>query len=121
MDRAIDFGELVGAQVRALIEGELEGAEQTWRFIEEVGFTRNKDGQLELQLLTFDMVRLDVDGERRTHTITIPVLTLLPLPMLSIQEANIGFHLTVEGVTTTKVSGADQRERKANELKYVPR
>ena len=121
METAIEFGELVGAQVRALIEAELEGAEETWRFVEQVGFKRNEDGQLEMQFLTFDMMRLDVDGKLRKHTVKIPILTLLPLPMLTIKEANINFDLTVERVLPTKQSPQPDRPNRPSDLTLIPR
>lgn len=99
--RAIQFGELVGAQVTALIEAELEASEESWRFIEQVGFERTEKGELRLKTVTFDMIRRDVDDELRTHRITIPVLTLVPLPLLAIEEATVDFDMQVEDVITT--------------------
>ena len=121
MDQAIEFGDLVGAQVRALVEGELEGAEESWRFIEQVGFRKDADGKLILQSVSFDMLRRDTDGEVRTHTIQIPVLTLLPLPLLTIDEANIDFHLTIEEVKTKSVDSGGSQPRSSLLSRLVPR
>lgn len=98
MATALELSQLVGAQVSALIDAEIEASEETWRFIESVGFRRNEKDRLELQMVTFDMVRRDTDGKDRVHTIQIPVLTLVPLPLLTIEEANIEFDLNVVDV-----------------------
>lgn len=122
MDRAIEFGELVGAQVRALIEGELEGAEESWRFIEQVGFRKEKDGNLVLQVVTFDMVRRDTDNQERTHTIQIPILTLVPLPLLTIEEANIDFHLRIDNVKVASKRPESTSEPRSSDLpQLLPR
>ena len=102
MATALELSQLVGAQVSALIEAEIEASEETWRFIENVGFRRNEKDRLELQMVTFDMVRRDTDGKDRVHTIQIPVLTLVPLPLLTIEEANVEFDLNVVGVEEAK-------------------
>ena len=95
---AINFGSLVGAQVSALIEAEVEGAEKAAEFIEKVGFEQVKEGPQRLRMVTFEMPRRDVDGKVRKHTISIPVLTLVPIPLLTIEEASIEFDLHVESV-----------------------
>ena len=98
--KSIDFGSLVGAQLTALIEAETEGAEKSAEYIESVGFDRKADGTLTLRMVTFDMRRRDTDGIVRTHSIKVPVITLVPIPLLTIEEANIEFELQIESVTT---------------------
>lgn len=95
---AVNFGSLVGAQLTALIEAEVEGAEKTSEYIESVGFEKREDGTMRLRMVTFEMARRDVDGEVRKHLISVPVLTLVPIPLLTIEEADIEFSLQVEDV-----------------------
>ncbi len=104
MPTALELGQLVGAQVSALVEAELEASEETWRFIEQVGFRKNQKGELQLQMVAFDMLRRDTDGKERVHTIQIPVITLVPLPLLTIEEANVDFDLNVVDVTEAKAA-----------------
>lgn len=108
MMKAIDFGSLLGAQVTALVEAELEAAESTSQFIEAVGFEKDKDGSLALRMVAFDMVRRDSDGKMRKHTISIPALTLVPLPLLTVESATIDFSARVESVHDRK----DDEDRK---------
>jgi hypothetical protein len=107
---AVNFGSLVGAQLTALIEAEVEGAEKTSEYIENVGFEPGEDGRLKLRMVTFEMIRRDVDGVSRPHTISVPVLTLVPIPLLTIEEATLDFDLYVEQVKvvdTTERSDGD--------------
>ncbi len=129
MSRAIDFGSFVGAQLAALIEAEVEGAEKTAEYIERVGFEKVSEGgrdKLALRMVTFDMKRRDTDGVSRTHTIRVPVLTLIPIPLLTIEEATIDFDLLVEDVVDVEEESRDESTttgvgrlfaRKRNQLK----
>lgn len=113
---AIDFGSLVGAQLSALIEAEAEGAEVSSEYIENVGFEKDeKTGTLRLRMVTFQMNRRDVDGKVRTHTIQVPVLTLVPIPLLTIEEAEMEFDMHIEEIITeeTKSEGDRTANRRA--------
>lgn len=112
MTSAVDFGSLVGAQLSALIEAEVEGAEKTSEFIERVGFEKQDDGSLSLRTVAFDMARRDVDGTIRLHTIKVPVLTLVPIPLLTIEEADLQFELQVEDIPPAKSDSASSTQTK---------
>jgi hypothetical protein len=99
---ALRFGSLVGAQVAALVEAEAEAARRASELIESVGFERREDGTADLATVSFDMIRRDSDGVERTHTIRIPALTLIPIPLLTIESAQIDFAARVEGLTIAK-------------------
>jgi len=107
---AVNFGSLVGAQLTALIEAEVEGAEKTSEYIENVGFEAGEDGALKLRMVAFEMVRRDVDGISRPHTISVPVLTLVPIPLLTIEEATLDFDLYVEQVAAVKTTERPEGE-----------
>lgn len=115
--RAVDFGSLIGAQLSALIEAEAEGAEKSAEYIENVGFEKQADGTLKLRMVVFEMPRRDVDGVVRTHSIQVPVLTLVPIPLLTIEEAELEFDLLIEDIrseevkTTPPSSGGSRRSR----------
>jgi hypothetical protein len=102
--RAIDFGALIGAQLTAIIEAEAEAAETSAEFIENVGFESGENGSLRLKVVTFEMKRRDADGDVRTHMIQVPVITLVPIPLLTIESATMEFDLRVEDVVRTDTS-----------------
>lgn len=122
LTKAVDFGALVGAQLSALVEAEVLGAERTTQFIEDVGFERvTVDGREKLKLRTvaFEMRRRDVDGTVRVHTIRVPVLTLVPIPLLTIEEASIEFELTVEEVKDVEEETRES-ERRTRLARFLP-
>lgn len=101
LNTAVAFGSFVGAQLTALIEAEIEGAEKTSEFIEQVGFEEQEiDGtkRLVLRTVAFEMDRRNTDGTTHRHTVRIPVLNLVPIPVLSIESADIEFDMQVEAV-----------------------
>jgi hypothetical protein len=102
MNKAVELGAFVGAQVSALVEAEAEAAARTHEFVEAVGFVRDADDNLALRTISFTMVRRDVDGTERPHVIQIPALTLVPLPLLAIESAQIEFAAHVVDVTSTR-------------------
>lgn len=101
-NKMAEFGALIGAQFSALVEAEIIAAEQTSEFIEQVGFEKREDGQLALRMVTFQMERRDSDNVARPHIIQIPALTLIPIPLLTIDSATIDFSVVVEKVLKVK-------------------
>lgn len=99
MSRAIDFGSLLGAQISALVDAEVSASQRTSEFIEAAGFDRDDNDELVLRTVSFEMQRRDEDGVVRPHRVQIPALTLVPLPLLSIESAQLDFELQVESVT----------------------
>lgn len=97
--QSINFGNLLGAQLTALIEAEADAARVSAEYIENVGFEKDpKTGAMKLRTVTFIMKRRDLDDKIREHMIEIPVLTLVPIPILAIEEANVEFDLEVNGI-----------------------
>ena len=108
---AIDFGTLIGAQLTALIEAEAEGAEKSAEYIENVGFEKQKDGTLRLRMVTFEMARRGDDGKMHMHQIQVPVLTLVPIPLLTIEQADLEFDLHIEEVVQDEVEPVNTKTK----------
>lgn len=83
----------------AIVQAEAIAARATADFIKEVGFTKPSDAS-DLQYgnvrnITFNYSR-EVDGkEDVTTSIEVPLLTIVPIPMLKIAEAEIEFDLVL--------------------------
>ncbi len=107
--RSLDFGSLVGAQLTALIDAEVQASERSWEFIQSVGFTDVGDGKLRLKQVYFQMERRDSDGQTRTHTVNVPALSLTPLPLLTVAEAELEFELNIDSVTTEETQSDNAR------------
>lgn len=122
LTQAIDFGTLIGTQITALIDAESLAAEKTAEYIQNVGFESDGKGEMHLRTVTFRMQRQDETGKMREHFISIPILTLVPIPLLSIEEANMEFDLKIEQIRqsdsrSTQTASAPKKEGIINSLR----
>lgn len=102
------LGDLLGAPLRALIEAEAIAARTTADFIKEVGFvapaTASGAGVDDIgtpRLITFRYTRRTADGKNVESTISVPLLTIVPIPSLQISEAKIDLSLIITDAATT--------------------
>lgn len=100
--KAVDFGSMVGAQLTALIDAEAQAAERSREFIETVGFKEDSSGALVARTISFKLMRTDDDNKRVEHTIEIPVLSIVTIPLLTIEEANIEFDLKIDRISESE-------------------
>ncbi len=102
--REIPFGFLIGQPLKAAIEAQALAAKTTIEFIETVGFipTDNQQGMLfkdtavdadagEVRNVTFRYSKRDENGVRAEHTLSVPILSIVPIPVLRIDEVTIDF------------------------------
>ncbi len=102
--RQIPFGYLIGAPLKAAVEAQALAARTTVEFIEKVGF-KEQDSDLgslfndltqdantgEIRNVTFTYKKLDEDGTIRNVELTVPILSIVPIPFLRIDEVTIDF------------------------------
>ena len=104
--RTFDFSSLLSSQVRAIIEADAESAATTADFIEKVGFEPDASGKGmgKLRMVEFTMQRRNDEGGLTTHRIKIPLLSLVPIPILNIEKAEIDFDLQIEDIQEVETS-----------------
>ncbi len=103
------LGDLLGAPLRALIEAEAIAARTTADFIKEVGFLPpsnpgTKAGTDDIgtpRLVSFKYSRRSADGTSVESTISVPLLTIVPIPSLQISEATIDMSLVITDAAST--------------------
>jgi len=97
----IPFGTLIGSPMRAAIQAQALAARTTVEFIQEVGFipqstdpfadpSGNPDLK-DVRNVTFSYEKTDADGNKDDFELTVPVLTIVPIPFLRITEMSIDF------------------------------
>ncbi len=123
--KAFDFSSLLSSQVRAIIEADAESAATTADFIEQVGFEKdeNSTGMGKMRMVSFSMQRRNEQGTLTTHNVQIPLLSLVPIPILNIERAELSFNLKIEDIETSEteasLSGSGKRNlsgKKASRL-----
>jgi hypothetical protein len=90
----LDFANLIGGPLNAVIEAQAKSAITTANFIKEVAF--DKDGNI--INVDFSYIRKNPNGNEQEFTLTVPLLTMLPIPYITVTEAEIEFNAKITSV-----------------------
>lgn len=103
MDKLIPLplNDLLGIPIADLIKAETHAAEATTEFIEKIGFNPPAKGDQigNLRLITFNYYEIDLSGKQIQREVQIPLLSLVPIPVLQIERAEIDFNVSIEGMS----------------------
>lgn len=95
----LDFANLIGGPLNAVVDAQAKSALTTVDFIRQVGFDKNG----ELINVDFNYSRNNDNNGTDEFTLSVPLITMLPLPYVSVKEAEISFNAKI---TSTKASEA---------------
>jgi hypothetical protein len=98
VNKAINFSELIAAPLAAAIEADAIAATTSAEFIKNYGFEKSDQGNGygELAMVTFSYSRPNtVTGESETVEVQVPALSLIPLPLLQVNNVEFNFSLEV--------------------------
>ncbi|MDN3205033.1 DUF2589 domain-containing protein [Algoriphagus sediminis] len=103
------ISDLLGAPMAAVVQAEAIAAKATAEFIQEVGFSKsevNEDGNFgTVRNVTFSYNRIEADGQTRMTNISVPLLTVIPIPSLKVAEAEIEFDLALSQPNSSTEGG----------------
>jgi hypothetical protein len=88
--QAIPFGSIIGAPLSACIEAQAKAAQTSWNFIKEVGLTDTEDGGKQAIYVNFEFRK-----NGRSTTLSVPLLTIVPIPYLAIKDIDISFKANI--------------------------
>ena len=117
---ALPFENIIGGPLKAAIEAQGMAAKATVDFIALVGFeptdtdpffaddaTKTPD-MGDVRNVTFNYISKDADGGERESKLTVPILMIVPIPFLRIDEMTIDFMAKIsETRTATHSTKAD--------------
>lgn len=92
---SLDFSNLIGGPLNAVVEAQAKSAISTANFIKEVGF--NQDGSV--INTDFNITKTNNDGRRQDFKLSVPFLTMLPIPYIKIDEAIVEFNAKITSTT----------------------
>lgn len=104
---SLPFGNIIGAPLTAAIEAQALAAQTTVDFIQDVGL-QDVNGQVEAITVTFTY--LDSVGGQRL--LIVPLLTILPIPFITIDTIDIGFKARI--TASARQSTTVKKEVKAS-------
>lgn len=97
--RSLSFSQLVGSPIVAIVQAEAMAARASADFIESVGFVK-QDGSDEnaygkLRTVTFSYTKQDVNGVPVIEEVELPLLSLVPIPLLQVKDAQLSFNAKI--------------------------
>jgi len=99
-DFRLPVHEILGIALADLARGESLAAKASLDFIQAVGFRRRDDDDPddlgELRMVSFRYRQLDPSGKEATREVSIPLLSLVPLPLLQISKAQVEVAVQVD-------------------------
>lgn len=90
----ISFDELIGNSLRAAVKAQRDLAKETLSYIREEGIKVDEDGQGQITYVTMNFFR---DGKQ--VKMRVPLLTLMPVPRLSISTMSYTFKAKVNAMS----------------------
>lgn len=105
---SLDFEAMIGGPLEAMIRAQAAAAVTSVDFIKEVGFENDDKGPTMVTFTydkpveTTDPVSGAVTVEVKPFTLTVPFLTMLPIPFIRIEEATIDFNAKILSVQERK-------------------
>lgn len=104
---ALPFEHIIGSPLKAAIDAQSLAAKATVDFIQQVGFTasdpytdvdadnpsriKNKPNYGEVRNVVFKYTTTNNDGTQRVAELSVPILTIIPIPYLRIDDMTIDF------------------------------
>ena len=86
--QAMPFGEMIGSPLSACVEAQEHAALTTVNFIRNVGFAKDQNGKTTDQVVN---VTFMYKRENKQVELTVPLLTIVPIPFIAIDTVNINF------------------------------
>jgi len=101
--KSLSLYELIGAPLQALVQAEAQAMQSTVDYIRVIGFEKDavdfdieKNPELgKLKMVSFKYFAKNEGGQEVERTFKIPLLSLIPIPLLSVKNAEIEFSLKV--------------------------
>lgn len=96
----LPFGSIIGAPLKACIEAQAMAARTSWKFIQEVGLHENpQTGEKEVVNVTFLFKQ-----KGKNSQITVPLLTIVPIPYIAVQTVDINFKANIRASQASEQS-----------------
>lgn len=96
----LDLANLIGGPLNAVVEAQAKAAITTVNFIKEAAFDKNGNA---LQV-NFSYTRPDDDGKTREFNLSVPFLTMLPIPYITVKKATIDFNAKITSTVSADVA-----------------
>ena len=104
----ISIADLIAAPLKAASDAQLNLAQSTVEFIKTIGVEKGDNGQEKVRSLTFTLTAPKEGGGTNEMNIEAPLLAIVPLPNLAVEEVNVDFQMEI-----TSISKANNDDRES--------
>lgn len=101
----IPFESIIGGPLSACIKAQAEAAVSTVNFIESVGLKQSEGGVKEAVYVVFSYVQ----NGRRVN-ISVPLLTIVPIPYIAINNISIDFKVAINGTESSEIEDIESQQ-----------
>ncbi|MFD8461930.1 DUF2589 domain-containing protein [Streptomyces antimycoticus] len=109
---SLDFSAMIGGPLSAVVKAQAQSAQSSVDFIKQVGF--GQDGSPTMVSFSYDrpVEQKNEHGvvtgiEHQPYKLTVPILTMLPIPFLRIEETTIEFNAKINSVQESTTTSSD--------------
>ena len=106
----LDFANLIGGPLNAIVEAQAKSAISTANFIKQVGF--KEDGSV--ITTDFSVTKTNNEGRKQEFKLSVPFLTMLPVPYIKIDEAVVEFNAKITSTTESSSESSFKQEVNAS-------
>jgi hypothetical protein len=103
---SLDFANLIGGPLNAIVEAQAKSAITTVNFIKEVAF--DKDGKI--VNVDFSYNRKNDNGNDQEFKLTVPFLTMLPVPYITVNDALIEFNAKITSINESSTESTFKQD-----------
>lgn len=112
---SINFQSMIGGPLTAVIKAQTQSSIAAVDFIQSVGFESDADGNTtKPTMVSFSYQKMvdeeDADGNitpvPKDFELTVPFLTMLPIPFIRIEETTIDFNAKINSITESQQSSS---------------
>jgi hypothetical protein len=104
---SIDFENLIGGPLVAVVNAQAQSAMATVNFIQSVGFYTDEDEKTQVMNVDFGYSKKVVGEsgteETKNFELHVPLLSIVPIPYLRVEETNIDFLAKITSVQEREV------------------
>lgn len=113
--RGLPMEDLISAPLKAVCDSQKQLAKSTHEFMTQIGFDSNEKGELTgTRMLEYQFERPVNDGTTANIKVKAPLLTLVPIPSLAVNEVNIDFQMEVTDTETITAKNASTIDTEAS-------
>lgn len=106
---SLDFSNYIGGPLQAAVDAQNSAAMAVVNFIKEVGFVTDSTTTpptTKINYVTFEYQKQLEGNQTASYTLSVPLLTIVPIPALRIEEMTIDFNAKLNSVETANVSSS---------------